>query len=102
MSRQFYRYEVPGRIRTEREATPENLSDLKDLKAIEGEGEITLLDVVVQAKKDGVVLSEFDYADDADAYLQPFKEQAAQEALDRFEVDTLKTLADPQPEGLND
>lgn len=102
MSRQFYRYEVPGRIRTEREATPENLTELKNLKVTEGEGEITLLDVIVQAKKDGVVLDVFDYADDADAYLQPLKEQASQEAIDRFEVDTVKTLADPQPEGLND
>lgn len=64
-------------------------------------GVITAYDVKVNVMKGTELVQDFEWADDADPVCQSLQEAAAQEARDQYFVQTVKTISNPQPEGLN-
>jgi hypothetical protein len=97
MSRKLYRLVFTDGSGDVEDASFDVLNTMRQSKP----GVITAYDVKVNVMKGTELLQEFDWADDADPVCQSFQEIAAQEARDQYFVQTVKTISNPQPEGLN-
>lgn len=78
-----------------------SLETLQRIRETQG-GVIQELELIVQILRNGELLETCTTPDDADSILEGYRSRAVQAISEEFYTSPIKTVVDPQPDGLND